>query len=136
MDLKSIKTDTKLVEAGRWVDEIPNMGDLRLNVRGMTSKLYTTKLARLLRAVPKDKRDRTGAVLPDEHVRCMGAAAAETLLIDWENLTDEGKPVAYTKDLAVQLLTDTETSMFLDAVLFCAQVVDNESTGVEDAAKN
>jgi hypothetical protein len=44
MDLKSIKTDTKLVEAGRWVDEIPNMGDLRLNVRGMTSKLYTTKL--------------------------------------------------------------------------------------------
>lgn len=46
----------------------------------------------------------------DEFIR----AVAEHILLDWENLTDGGKPVAYSKQAAVKLLKDSpEISRFV-----------------------
>lgn len=148
MDVNNFKKDLSKVEVGMWVGDIPGQGDLELRCRGVSSKLYTTKLARLLRAVPKEKRDRANAVLPSELVRCTGEAAHGTLLLEWRNLTNgvypddhpdeelRGKPVPFPFDekVALEWLTNPETTIFVDAVLWAAGVVDNASTGAEDTA--
>lgn len=130
MDISNLKRDIATIDNGEWVGDIPNMGALRLKVRGSSSKVYTTKLSRLTRAAPREDRDRGGNLLPLAAVRVMGAAAHETLLLDWDGLTDgvddAGKPKAfpYDSETALKWLTEREYTPFLDAVMYAATVVD------------
>lgn len=132
MEISNFKKDIAKIETGEWVSDIPNMGNLRLRVRGISSKLYTTKLSRLQRAVPSGDRDRSGSILPDVGLRLMGEAAHEVLLLEWDGLEDNGKPFAYDSAVAFQWLTDPEYSQFLDAVIWASNVVDNGKAATKD----
>lgn len=55
MDIKSLKRDVAASTEGAWVGEIPEMGDLRLRVRGENSPKVAALQARKMRAVPKDR---------------------------------------------------------------------------------
>ncbi|BAQ18305.1 hypothetical protein [Methyloceanibacter caenitepidi] len=139
MDIRSFKRDTEAVESGQWVEDIPQMGGLRLKVRGLGSKTYQAAFARLSRAVPKAERQRDGTFVPETVIRIMGQAAHEAVLLDWDGITegDGGEAVPYDKDRAYTMLTDPEWRPFLDAVIWAAQVVDNESSGPrEELVKN
>lgn len=133
MDINNLKRDTSRIEAGEWVGEIPNMGELRLRVRGMGSKLYTATLSRLTRAVPREDRLRDGSLTPHAALRVMGQAMHEHILLDWDGLEQDGKPLKYDKELALTWLTDPDYRPFLDAVVYAASVVENGRTETQEA---
>lgn len=137
MDINNFKRDTNTIEAGKWVGEIPNCGEMELKVRGMGSKLFTTRVAALSRARPKSERNTDGSLKNEFAILVTGQAAAETLLLDWRGLTDDGEAVPYSKELATVWCTESDYRPFLDAVLYAATVVERGVEAVkEDLSKN
>ncbi|ACL58947.1 hypothetical protein [Methylobacterium nodulans] len=128
MKLKSFKTNSALLEQGRWVDDIPQAGNLRLRVRGLGNVDYRTLMDRLVDAVPREKRIR--GIDPRERDRITGECLAEAVLLDWDNLfedEEETVKVPFSKELAKQLLTDPDYVRLYDAVIWAANLVANES---------
>lgn len=137
MDISNLKKSTATVEAGDWVDGIPQMGELRLRVRGLNSAQYKAVFSRKQRAVPKDQRERDNSIKESVLHVIRGEALHEAILLDWSGLTSKNEPVAYDPGQALAWLTDPEFEDFQFAVLYAAGVVgkDREEAGT-DLAKN
>lgn len=137
MDISNLKRSTATVEAGDWVDGIPQMGELRLRVKGLNSAQYKAIFSRKQRAVPKDQRERDGSVKDSVLHVIRGEALHEAILLDWAGLTNNNQPVAYDPGQALAWLTDPEFEDFQFAVLYAAGVVgkDRDDAG-SDLAKN
>ena len=56
MELGEQRVDPKLREEGAWVSDIPEMGDLRLKVRGANNKAWEKRQDALISAVPRKMR--------------------------------------------------------------------------------
>lgn len=137
MDIKGLKRDAARAEAGQWVDHIPNMGTLRLKVRGLGSAAYAQAVARRVKAADRTQRDRDGSVRSDVMRQIIGAAAHETILIDWDGLTSDGHPFPYDAEVARKWLIEPDYEPFRDAVLWAANVVDNDRAEFQgDLVKN
>lgn len=124
MELSNLKRDSKTVESGKWVDEIPGMGDLRLRVRGLSSPTVVALRARKQRQVPKGDRLGDGSIKTDVDMRIFGETLHEAVLLEWDGLTDNGKPVPFDPELARTWLTEPDFMPFADAVAWAAQFVD------------
>lgn len=137
MDISNLKRSTATVEAGDWVDGIPQMGELRLRVRGLNSAQYKAILARKQRAVPKDQRERDNSIKEDVLHGLRGEALHEAILLDWAGLTSNNEPVKYDPGLALSWLIDPEFEDFQFAVLYAAGVVGKDRTDAgETLTKN
>lgn len=137
MEISSLKRDTSKVESGMWVENIPSMGTLRLKVRGMGSAPYVNALSELQRAVDHSGRNPDGSIIASRILVMTGEAAYRALLLDWDGLTDDGKPVPYDAALAKRWLTEAEYQTFRDAVFWAANVVDNQrATATAALVKN
>lgn len=141
MKLASIRTNPDAVEEGRWIGDIPGLDDLRLKVRGGTSKVYKRRLDELVNAIPKAQRLR--ALSDADNERITVQAMAETLLLDWENLEGDGvigeagQPVPYSRETAVRLLSDPQYAAFRNAVFWAADAVGVDAqASVEADVKN
>lgn len=133
MDIKTLSTNIAAVEGGQWVDGLPEMGDLRLKVRGMDSVAYREAVAMALRRAPQKDRGKDGIVKMEMSERIAGEMLAEHILLDWQNMTVGGTPQPYDKSLAVKFLTDNAYAAFRYMVAGCASVVDREARVTEDA---
>lgn len=131
MEISTLKRDSASISSGQWVGDIPGMGDVRLRVRGLTSPMVTQTRARLERKIPRDQRERDGSLKAEVALNVFGQVLHQVVLLDWDGLTDEGKPIPYDKALAEQWLTDPDFAFFGDAVVWAAQIVDKGR--VEDA---
>lgn len=137
MELSNMKRDSRQVEGGRWIDEIPGMGDLRLRVRGLSSPQVSSLRSRKLRRVTKDEKQSDGSVKMEVELRVFGEVLHEAVLLEWENLTDKGKDVPFDSDLARTYCTDPDYMPFADAVTWAANAVDRGTTAAkEDLEKN
>ncbi|MCB5411778.1 hypothetical protein [Pseudogemmobacter faecipullorum] len=137
MDIQSLKKDVAASTEGQWVGDIPEMGQLRLRVRGENSPKVAALRARKLRAVPKDKRGRDGMPIYEEVLRVTTEVLHEVVLLDWDGLTNGGKPVKYDPELAKQWITDPDFQDFADAVAWASKIVANgQADQVEEAAGN
>lgn len=138
MKLKALKTDLAKAEQGIWVDNIPDMDDLRLKVRPAGNPDFRRVYSQLSDKVPRHQK--RGGVIIDHDVKSsvMARALADTVLMGWENFEgDDGKPLAYTPELAKATLLDPAYGAFRDAVAWAAQVASEETTGAaEDKAGN
>lgn len=130
MEIKSLfQTESQIQarENGVWVDNIPNMGDMRLKVRSLKSRyvrnLYETKA----RKVPRNMRDQNGELLLSERERIGAELLFEAVLLDWDGLTDEGKALKYSPKLAREWCTNPGFSQFADAVTYAATIAENVS---------
>lgn len=137
MRLGDQKIDPIKLEQGDWVENIPEMGDLRLKVRGTRNKDWNRMQRVLTDAVPKKKKV-GGRIADSEQERITVSLLLNTCLLDWSGLEgDDGQPIAYSKEMAGKLLTDLEYRNFRDAVIWAATVVAEQGAAeVEDAAKN
>jgi len=124
MDIESIKVDPGLIEGGQWVSDIPEMGDLRLRVRGLSSPQATALRTRLLRGLSKKEREPDGSPKHEAALRIGGQVLLECVLLEWDGITSGGKSVPYSKKQAEAWLTDPRYRNFGDAVAWAAQVVD------------
>ena len=137
MEISNLKKSVQKVEGGDWVGDIPQMGELRLRVRGLSSAVYKAVLSRKLRAAPKQDRERDGSIKEAVEHRLRGEALHEAILLEWDGLTSNGDPVAFDSELALTWLTDPDFEDFQFATLFAAGVVgkDRDDAG-EALAKN
>lgn len=133
MDIAAFKRDASAIEAGRWIDDIPGFGDVRLKVRGLSSREFDYARSKLLRALPRNERDRDGTPLPDAANRCFALALHESVLLDWDGITENGEGIPYDPMLAKKWLTDPDFEPFRDAVTWAARVADNEAAAVNEA---
>jgi hypothetical protein len=124
MEISAFKRDSNNVKAGQWIGDIPGMGDLRLRVRGLSTPTAVAYRSRLERAVPRNERDRDGSLKPEQMVEVFSKVMLEHILIDWDGITQNGKPVPYSKELATEWLTNPDFRPFADAVAWAAGVVD------------
>lgn len=134
MDIKDLLFDTQASSEGRWVDNIPDLGDARLRVRGLRSPQYRLALEREMRKVPRKKKDSSGEVLLDERIRITTKLIHEVLLLEWDGFVHNGKPLPYDPKIAALWCTDPKYVRFADAVVFAANVVDNLRVDQEEDA--
>jgi hypothetical protein len=141
MDLNDAAVDPVRVEQGEWIGEkygtpIPDMGELCLKVRGVENGDWRRLQMKLIAAVPRNKRP-GGQIDPDEADRITSVLLRDAALLDWENLTQGGKVVAYSRDVATGLLTEPEFRRFRAAVLWAAQQVgERRASDTGEQAKN
>lgn len=127
MDIKRVKVDAARGERGDWIGDIPGMGDLRLHVRGFANTDYTAFIVREVGAAPKEQREggRVGAaLLPNVRDAITTRGIVEHILLGWENLTEGDEPVAYSKEMAMNYLSDPDFRVFSAAVEWAAGQVD------------
>jgi len=124
MEISTIRRNTNAIEAGEWVSEIPNMDDVRLRVRGLSSPTVVAVRSRKERKVSRAGRERDGTLKPDVALTVLGEVLFEAVLLDWDGITQDGKPLPYDPVLAKQWLTSRDFVAFADAVTWAAQYVD------------
>lgn len=133
MDLAAIKVDSAKIEGGDWVGDLPGLGNLRLKVRGLGCMAYRLATEKRVRALPRSQRAKDGSIAPAAADKLAGEAMAEALLLDWENLTSGGKTVPYSRERAVELLSNPDYRDFRSAVQFAAAIVAANDEAHEEA---
>lgn len=122
MELNKVHRDFESIQAGQWVSDIPDMGDLKVRVRGFTSPVVMEVRSRKERNVPRDERERDGSLSVAAAIRVTREVLAEVVLLDINGLTDEGKEVSVEQ--AREYLVDPYYEPLADAVAWAARAVD------------
>lgn len=99
---------------GEWIEDIPALPGVRLCVRSTNFKPYEVAIQGLARR--SGKKLNTGEGLAKFHI-ATGKVLADHILIDWDlskaediaALTKNGKPLPFSKDNAVLVLTAADT---------------------------
>jgi hypothetical protein len=121
--LSAIRVDAARADQGAWVTDIPDMGDLRLKVRGHRNVDARRLRSKLVAAVPRAERD-NGRLTPDAADRIDAQIMAETILVDWGNVTgDDDQPLPYSPEKAKELLSNPDFALFKDAVAYASSLV-------------
>lgn len=132
MKLSDMKIDNDRLEQGAWVGDIPEMGDLRLKVRGMGNSDFRRMQQRLYDAEPRQFKV-GGRLDPDRQDAILATCILATVLIDWDGVTDDAdQPVAYSREFAKTLLTEPAYRRFREAVTWAASTV-AETSDVDQA---
>lgn len=135
MDIGTIKRDSAAISAGQWVKDIPEMGDIEIKVRGLSSPSVIAARAVKERRASKEKRNRDGSLKAEITIEIMREILAENILIDIKGLTQSGKRVSAEK--AKTFLLDPDYEPLADAVFWAAQAVDRGvAEDTEKATKN
>lgn len=116
--LKFTKTNRKLELDGVWLDFDDGLGNiLKVKVaRSDGNPHYDAKLTKLMSPYQK-KMEKGKSVSNEVAKRIMTEVAATELLLGWDEETllgDDGKPVKYSEDASLELLTqDTDLREFV-----------------------
>jgi hypothetical protein len=115
--LNRIATSTERAADGQWVEFCPAQGDepaLELKIARIGNPRYAQRLQELVR--PHRRKVRMG--FDEDMEQFVKVAVAECVLVDWRGLEGEdGKPIPYSKEKSVELLTDPIYSDLLDFVM-------------------
>jgi hypothetical protein len=135
--LNSLKADLSRERNGAWMPYADGGDpDLAFKVRGINSPEY--EAARDREMVRLQQRFGTEPVPADERFKVLGQLLAEHILLDWKGIVDDdGAPVPYSKDLALDLLSAPEGRELRGYVIVCAQrLTEVKVEFVKDAVKN
>lgn len=128
MTLGQIKTVNGKIEQGFWFKKLPGLPGVSVLVRNIPNSEYT-KFVTKIRANYSQEELQEDSVMQDIFTQ----AIAETVLINWEGIDD----MPFSKQAALQLLTDPETAVFKRAVDWAIGEVDKKiSNGLEADLKN
>ncbi|MCB1499710.1 MAG: hypothetical protein KDK07_07945 [Bauldia sp.] len=131
MKINSLKTNAAAAAEGRWVKDLPGLGNIELKVRGTNNPEFRRRQQAMYRALPPAKRNK-GVIDPVEQDRILGVCLLDHCLLDWRNVEDEtGAPIPFSRAAAEPFLTDPDYSTFRDGVLTAASSVDDEDGEAE-----
>lgn len=133
MKLSSVKVNPKAVEDGDWVKDLNEMGDLELKVRGQNSAAWKTLNNKLVRALPRNLRNRADGLPQEIQDRIVNDLLVGAGLLDWNNLELDDGPKPYSKDLAAKLIKDPQWALFREAVLTATIRVGTEVAEADEA---
>jgi hypothetical protein len=140
MDINELLIPEKAITAiedGHWVDDIIGLPGIRLKVRGLSSrKVSDYRDSRVRRVSYKDK-DSKGNIKPEAMNKITRDVLIETVLLDWEGFTANGKPLPYSKETARKFLESRSGDKILGFVTEAAlQVDDLQNRTAEELEKN
>ncbi len=101
MDIGNLSKKTDL-NSGEWVDDLPELDGVRLRVRSTNFKPYKAAIAGLARRTGKKLRTDQGVI---NFSVASGKALAEHILLEWDGVTENGKPLKYDAKKALRILT-------------------------------
>lgn len=101
MDIANLNKKADLSE-GEWIDDIPDMEGVRFKVRSTNYKPFRVATAGLARRSGKKLRTDEGVV---NYSITAGKALAEHILLDWDGVTEGGKPLRFDGKKALAILT-------------------------------
>lgn len=129
MDIvKQFGTDERLELEGIWVKLAH---DARIKVARRGNPRFRELLQRKL--APYRQAAVNNAVPEEDYERILLDVAAETLLLDWEGLTEKGAAVPYSRETALRYLR--ELKEFRNFVLQTADNVELFKTQQDEAAE-
>lgn len=119
MDLfAKYKTDESKEREGVWV---PLDGEGRIRIARTNNPLYREAM---VRKVNRYKMAAKSKVIPeDDWITIVNELIAETILVDWEGITEKGQPLPYSVENAKRVLTELKD--FREMVLSIADNMDN-----------
>lgn len=133
MKLSDVKVDPAKIEAGAWVDGIPEFEGVRLKVRGLGCKEMQKLQRSLFEAIPRSRRPK-GKVSQEDQDRILDRCLHEVILLDWDGLqNDDDTPMAYDKAKALTFITDPAFKKFREAVVWAADTVANDKAEAFEA---
>lgn len=133
MKLSEIKVDPAKIEAGAWVDEIPEFDGVRLKVRGLGCKEMQKLQRTLFDAIPRSRRPK-GKVSQEDQDRILDRCLHEVILLDWDGLqNDDDTPMAYDKAKALTFITEPAFKKFREAVVWAADTIANDKAEAVNA---
>lgn len=132
MRLSDIVNTQKRIEAGDWVD-IPQLPGVRLKSRGIGNRDWRALREKLANPEPQVSTTRPPDETEDERSqRQQVELITRTLLVDWEGLSDEsGSDIVFSRERAVELLSDPEMAILRDASLYAASRVATVTETIE-----
>lgn len=133
MKLNDMTINPARLEQGAWVDNIPEMGDLRLKVRGLGNADHRNLQQKLFDAEPRQNKV-GGRLNADSQDAISARCILDTILIDWDKLEGEDGYIPYSREVAEKLLTDPAFRRFREAVTWAASVVVETTDGARDDA--
>ncbi len=134
MKLSEIKVDPAKIEAGAWVDEIPEFDGVRLKVRGLGCKEMEKLQRSLFEAIPRSRRPK-GKVSKEDQDRILDRCLHEVILLDWDGLqNDDDTPMAFDKAKALTFITEPAFKKFREAVIWAADTIANDKAEAVEAA--
>jgi hypothetical protein len=122
-----VNSDTN--QNGRWVSNLPDLGDIEVFVRSINNPQYRRHQQALVRALPPSKR-RSGIVDPLEMDRITSICLAHDALCGdgWRNLQDEsGADISFDPKTAEQMMLDPDMRRLRDGVFIAASQVEDEN---------
>lgn len=134
MDLTRFKADPQLEDEGVWTSIDAGTG-ARIKIARIGNRRYREAMTKRLK--PYRRALRNGTL--DERVteQITAEVLAETVLLDWQGLTDGGTPLAYSAEAARTLLCDTRFKDFRDLVVEMASDLElYRQQDLKDAEKN
>lgn len=137
MDIKNLQRNSASIEGGMWIGHIPDMGTMRLKVRGLGCAAYEKARAKRIRALDRGQIEADGSPTADAMDMIVAEALHEAVLLDWEGLESDGKPFPYDSDTAALWLQDRDFLPFRQAVIWAASQVDrSRAETTEKTRKN
>ena len=138
MDL-GFQMDVKLAEEGEWRPFPELQPTLEVKLRSVHSTAYTKALTRAQaeNRIASQSTDRVKLALASEEIGRI--AIADGAIVDWRGMIDRatGKEVPFSKDFAMQLMTDKKYVMFQRAMqIGVTQVAAPNADWAEDVAGN
>lgn len=132
MDIERIKTDIKKEEEGVWIDFAEG---IRLKIARARNIKYMEYLRDLVEPVRGDIRhDKLEA---ESFAEILLKVRAKTILLDWKNIEEAGKPVLYSVEKAEEYFRNPELKDFYKFVVAVSENADQYKKDlIEDAEKN
>jgi hypothetical protein len=137
MKLSAGKINVAALEQGAWISDIPDMGELRLKVRGANNSDWRELERKLIQALPREKKVR-GMIDAKDQDAITSECLFQYGLLDWDGFEDdEGKPIPYSKELAREICFHPENMRYRQAVSWaCAVVAEEKKSDQDDIVKN
>ena len=125
MELKDFKTDRDKEKDGVWED----LGD---GCSVLVARYGNQAMVNAYRKYPRVLRQRleSGQVDDDKSSNIMAKVMADTILLDWKGLKEDGKEVPYSKEECVRVLIEyPDVRLMIFEISNEAQLYHDESVG-------
>lgn len=126
-NINSIKTDISKQNDGTWVDFI--MG-IRLKIARARNPKYSELMRKLTENMRLDLRE--NKFNSEEFNVMLAKVRAHTVLLDWENIEEDGKPVPYSPEKALEYFLNPELN---DFYVFVVQISESHEAYKKDLVK-
>ena len=130
-EIESAYLDVDAIEEGRWVPLGADFPGVEVFARGLSSagaKAFDMKLRR--EAKSKDRLS-NGLLTEDAQSRIFKEVIAEKCVTDWRGLSSGGKPLPFSKDTLLGLLSEPRARKIAVAIIGAITVLEQTTKASE-----